>query len=163
MRSYTYSYPSPSISLPTPCMAVHNSSRAFIKVPNSPIHAHILHPTSPTNPPPPFLTPCAHETHYLFHHCHPPCPSTYPSCIPIALIPIHCSHTHLHFFLNVTKPIPSHYSVHIPPHACRHLSLSTPRSSCPLPIHMHEAMHGTMHATTLLCPPYPCMPPPFSH
>ena len=36
-----------------------------------------------------------------------------------------------------------------------HLSLSTPRSSCPLPIHMHEAMHGTMHATTLLCPPYP--------
>ena len=106
-------------------------------------------------PPPPFLTPCAHETHCPFPHCHPPCPSTYPSCIPIALIPIHSSHTHLHFFLNVTKPIPSHYSVHIPPHACRHLSLSTPRSSCPLPIHMHEAMHGTMHATTLLCPPYP--------
>ena len=73
-----------------------------------------------------FLTPCAHETHCPFPHCHPPCPSTYPSCIPIALIPIHSSHTHLHFFLNVTKPIPSHYSVHIPPHACRHLSLSTP-------------------------------------
>ena len=103
------------------------------------------------NPPPPFLTPCAHETHCPFPHCNPPCPSTYPSCISIALIPIHCSHTHLHFFLNITKPIPSHYSVHIPPHACRHLSLSTPRSSCPLPIHMREAMH----ATTLLCPPYP--------
>ena len=99
MHGCTYSYPSPSISLPTPCMAVHNSSRAFLKVPNSPIHAHILYPTSPMNPPPPFLTPCAHETHCPFPHCHPPCPSTYPSCISIALIPIHCSHTHLHFLL----------------------------------------------------------------
>ena len=32
-----------------------------------------------------------------------------------------------------------------------HISLSTPRSSCPHPIHMHE----TMHITTLLYPPYP--------
>ena len=32
-----------------------------------------------------------------------------------------------------------------------HICLSTPRSSCPHPIHMHE----TMHITTLLYPPYP--------
>ena len=114
-------------------------------------------------PPPPFLTPCAHETHCPFPHCHPPCPSADPSCSSIALIPIHCSHTHLHLLLERHQTHSLSLFGAYSPHACRHLSLSTPRSSCPLPIHMHEAMHGTMHATTLLCPPYPCMSPPFSH
>ena len=120
MHDCTYSYPSPSISFPTPCMAVHNSSRAFLKVLNSPIHAHILYPTSPMNPPSPFShSLCAWNPLPVS-----PLPSTMP--INLSLMHFHCSHTHLHFFLNVTKPIPSHYSVHIPPHACRHLSLSTP-------------------------------------
>ena len=100
-------------------------------------------------PPPPFLTPCAHETHCPFPHCHPPCPSTYPSCIPIALIPIHSSHTHLHFFLNVTKPIPSHYSVHIPPmHVATFLSL-------------HHVLHAHFLSTCMKPCMEPCMPPPF--